>query len=76
MLSKRFRVSAKNRLGYDEAVYVAMPSAETINITIGQGTEQIDIYISSKDFLSALYELKNGKPFTGRHAMKTPEETR
>jgi len=76
MLGKRFRVGAKDRHGRDQALYVAMPSSSTINITIGQGTEQIDIYLSSEDLLKALYELKNGKPFTGRHAMKAPEETR
>ena len=70
MLGKRFRLAAKDRRGKDIAFYIAMPDKRTMNITIGQGSDQIDIYVSAPDFLGALYELKNGKPFTGNHAKK------
>lgn len=73
MLGKRFRLRAKDRFGHDPAFYLAMPSKSVINITIGQGTDQIDVYVSAGDFLSALFELKNGKPFVGKHAAKHPE---
>jgi len=70
MLGKRFRLAAKDRRGKGIAFYIAMPDKRTMNITIGQGSDQIDIYVSAPDFLGALYELKNGKPFTGKHAKK------
>ena len=70
MLGKRFRLAAKDRRGKDIAFYIAMPDKRTMNITIGQGSDQIDIYVSAPDFLGALYELKKGKPFTGKHAKK------
>lgn len=73
MLGKRFRLAAKDRRGKDIAFYIAMPDKRTMNITIGQGSDQIDIYVSAPDFLGALYELKNGKPFTGKHAKKEKE---
>lgn len=73
MLGKRFRLKAKDRYGHDPAVYLAMPTKKVINITIGQGAEQIDVYVSASDFLSALFELKNGKPFVGKHATKHSE---
>lgn len=73
MLGKRFRLGAKDRRGKEIAFYISMPSKNVMNITIGQGSSQIDTYVSAPDFLSALYELKNGKPFTGKHVRK--EET-
>lgn len=70
MLGKRFRLAAKDRRGKEIAFYVSLIDKRTMNITVGQGSDQIDIYVSAPDFLGALYELKNGKPFTGKHAAK------
>lgn len=70
MLGKRFRLAAKDRRGKEIAFYVSLIDKRTMNITVGQGSDQIDIYVSAPDLLGALYELKNGKPFTGKHAAK------
>ncbi len=68
MLSKRFRLTAKDRRGRDIAFYISMPDNKSVNITIGQGTDQIDIYISGASLLKALYELRYGKPYEPKHA--------
>ncbi len=68
MLSKRFRLKAKDRRGRDIAFYISMPDSKTVNITIGQGTDQIDIYISGSSLLKAMFELRYGKPYTPKHA--------
>lgn len=72
MLIKRFRLStAKDRNGKPMAFYYTQPDKSVIHFTVGQGADQIDIYLSAAELLRAMFEVKTGKPYVrGRHAQK------
>lgn len=68
MLGKRFRLQAVDRRNRPTPVYMSMEVKGKLHLTVGSGTDQIDLYLRAADLRDALIELATGrKTISGKH---------